>query len=83
MGRTVISAEDLRELIREEAARHEACAGVHFSGVEPQEPDASGCNWTLAGVRGSGDSAATATCVQALTAAVEGLQSRYNLPLTR
>lgn len=83
MARTVVQAEDLRELIREEAAKYPACAGVHFSGVEPQEPDATGCNWTLAGVRGSGDSAATASCVQALTAAIEGMQSRYNLADTR
>lgn len=83
MTRTITSAEDLRELIRLEAAKYPACAGVFISGVEQQEPDASGANWRLAGVRGSDDSAATAKCVQALTFAIEGLQASYKLPETR
>lgn len=80
MARTIKSAEELGDLLRQEAVRHDACEGVHFSGVEPCQPHADGCNWRLAGVRGSDDSAATAKCVQALTTVIEDLQSRFNLP---
>lgn len=80
MTRTIASAEDLRELIRREAARCPACKGVSIGGVEPQQPDESGANWRLAGVRGSDDSAATANCVQALTLVIEDLQAKYDLP---
>lgn len=80
MTRTIKSADELRDLLRQEAVKHDACDGVHFSGVEPCQPDASGCNWQLAGVRGSDDSAATAKCVQALTFVIEDLQAKYNLP---
>lgn len=82
MARTLASAEDLRELLRVEAVKYAACDGVVISRIELQEPDATGCNWRVSGVRGSGDSAATAKCVQALTVAIEDLQALYNLPET-
>lgn len=80
MARTLASPEDLREMIRVEATQYAACNGVEISGIEPQTPDPSGCNWRVSGVRGSDDSAATAKCVQALTVAIEALQAKYNLP---
>ncbi|MEF7616287.1 hypothetical protein V4F39_20400 [Aquincola sp. MAHUQ-54] len=83
MDRTTTSAEHLRDLIRAEAARRGVCNGVFLSGVEPHEPDADGCNWGLAGVRGAEDPQATAACLQSLDAFVQDLRARYKLPDTR
>jgi hypothetical protein len=46
MAREIISKEELLDLLREEASKHEACKGNYIGPIR-EKSDESGCNWVL------------------------------------
>jgi hypothetical protein len=77
MDRMILMAEELQQLIRDEAAKFPGeCKDCYFGGVYWHEPDETGCNWSISTIRGPDWSG----CLGRLHGFAMRLRERYNIP---
>jgi hypothetical protein len=78
MEREILTEADLVQIINDELASTEAAAECRFSGVYSlQEPDESGCNWSMGTYIAGGIPAEISAPVVARV--VSELQRKYNI----